>query len=76
MMPCTWAPTSTAACGSSVPVALMVANRSPRFTGAVRKLGPLSAPALIAQTPRPAVARTAKASIILILVSCMESSPT
>ncbi len=36
MMPWTCAPTSTAACGSRVPVALMVATRSPRFTGAVR----------------------------------------
>ncbi len=42
--PTTCAPTSTTSSGSSVPVALMVIDRSPRFTGAVRKLVGVAAP--------------------------------
>ena len=43
MGPTTWAPMSTTSSGSTVPVALIVANRSPRVTVAVRKLEGASA---------------------------------
>src|SRR5512143_2237071 len=37
ILPATWAPTSMTSSGTTVPVALIVATRSPRFTATVRQ---------------------------------------
>src|SRR5579885_1999922 len=65
MRPATWAPTSMTSSGSVVPVALMMASRSPRSTAAVRKV--FRGPCWLCQyhTPKPPpAARTSTRSAV------------
>src|SRR5579859_5568908 len=72
MRPATCAPTSTVSLGSMVPLALMVAATSPRFTTAVRKHNLELPPVCHHQPPTPRIkTATATATTGIFKARCM-----
>src|SRR6266568_1468742 len=76
IIPATCAPTSTTSTGSTVPVALMVVARLPRFTAAVRNAAPFSAVERHHQAPPPPIiARPITASNVMPIFRPIIISP-
>src|ERR1043166_9516775 len=74
--PATCAPTSTTSSGSMVPVALMVATKSPRVIGAVLNVSPLAECACAYQTaPPPSTAIMTTATRIFAIALILHLEP-